>query len=157
MCVYPLPQHPRQPWRQAVRPPHSIPHHHSGTETNSTPTFSPTIINSLQSRSLTESDYELLLQLDNQGGVAGSTPQRVPERIINSFHVEPLDSHSSLLQQEACCQLCMNNYQRGDWIKKLPCKHKVCYRDSPRFLSVLMLERDYSIFDVGKRYSERSI
>ena len=49
----------------------------------------------------------------------------IPERIINSFHVEPVDSNNPLLQNRAHCEICSEGYQRGNWVRKLPCKHKV--------------------------------
>ena len=146
-------QHCNQPWREADRPlargeGTSIP-------PSDSPALPPALINSLQSRSLTENDYEILLQLDNsnvsnsasvsasgsavtpptgRGGVAsqsrggGSRGGRsVPERVINSFHVEPLDGNHPLVAGRDSCQICYSVYSRGDWIRKLPCKHKVCF------------------------------
>ena len=147
-------QHRSQPWRPVVRtypPPIQ-------TSSNSPrfPILPPSIVNTLQNRSLTENDYELLLQLEsntttvhsghtdsNSGGVRseeGQVPNgRLPERVINSFHVEPVDSGSHLLQNGgATCEMCTCVYRRGDWIRKLPCKHKVhaVYCDSSSFFSI---------------------
>ena len=112
------------------------------------------LASSLQSRSLTEEDYDLLLSLDtppqrsqppgggvtrgsqsHSGGVAErSQPhgEGVAERVIASMHVEPLDGHHPLVVGGACCQLCGRGYSRGDWIKKLPCKHKVSCKPCSR-------------------------
>ena len=49
----------------------------------------------------------------------------VPERVINTLHVEPLDGNHPLIVGGASCQLCRGQYRRGDWVRKLPCKHKV--------------------------------
>ena len=49
----------------------------------------------------------------------------VPERVINTLHVEPLDGNHPLIVGQASCQICGGDYRRGDWVKKLPCKHKV--------------------------------
>ncbi len=118
-----------------------------------------TLIISSQSRSLTENDYELLLQLDSpsvsrsspsrvgvanhtspprvgvtnhtsppRAGVANHTsPPRggVSERVINALHVEPLDGDHPLIVGGANCEICGQEYNRGEWIRKLPCQHKV--------------------------------
>lgn len=130
-------QHPSQPWRPAFRP------YHASIPPSDSPTLPPALIYTLQSRSLTERDYELLLQLDNpqsqdhthtiasgpatvdSSGVQERRGRVIPERIINSFHVEPVDSDSPLLQNGTQCGICSGGYQRGDWVRKLPCKHKV--------------------------------
>lgn len=137
-------QHCNQPWRDAERPREA-----TAIPPSDSPALPPALINSLQSRSLTENDYEILLQLDNSAVSAGSvvTPptgggggvasqsrsgsvyqqhrQSVPERVINSFHVEPLDGNHPLITGRDSCQICYCVYNRGDWIRKLPCKHKV--------------------------------
>eukprot|EP00731_Ephydatia_muelleri_P007698 Em0004g36a len=103
-------QHPDQPWRQArlAQPqvPASIP---------------PDLISNLHSRSITEEDYDLLLQLDTPPG--GGT-HLVPERALCSLPVKPLDSDSTLILNRAQCTLCNRVYTRGEWIKTLPCKHE---------------------------------
>lgn len=114
------------------------------------------LVSSLQSRSLTEQDYDLLLSLDtppqrsqphgdnrvaerarpyrearsqsHREGVAEmSQPhgEGVAVRVLAGLHVEPLDGRHPLVVGGACCRLCGHGYVRGDWIKKLPCKHKV--------------------------------
>lgn len=143
-------QHCNQPWREAERPREA-----TTIPPSDSPALPPALINSLQSRSLTENDYEILLQLDNsnvnsavsasretpptgRGGAAsqsrgqnrgGSVHQQhrqsVPERVINSFHVEPLDGNHPLITGRDSCQICYYVYNRGDWVRKLPCKHKV--------------------------------
>ena len=130
ICVCSSLQHPSQPWRPAFHP------NHASLPPSNSPTLPPALINTLQSRSLTEEDYELLLQLDqsqSQGAtdghsltaVQGREGHGMPERIINSFHVEPVDSNNPLLQNGAHCEICNEGYQRGNWVRKLPCKHKV--------------------------------
>ena len=140
-------QHCNQPWREAERPRES-----TSIPPSDSPALPPALINSLQSRSLTENDYEILLQLDNsntttsasmvapptgRGGVSSQSRQQsrgsvhqqhrqsVPERVINSFHVEPLDGNHPLITGRDSCQICYSIYNRGDWVRKLPCKHKV--------------------------------
>ena len=134
-------QHCNQPWREAERPTRAS---LSAIPPSDSPALPPALINSLQSRSLTENDYELLLQLDNSNSAStlpneeGSESARhrqigsrhqgrqsVPERVINSFHVEPLDGNHPLITGGDSCQVCYSTYSRGDWIRKLPCKHKV--------------------------------
>lgn len=119
-------QHPSQPWRSAIRTYPSPHNYDTGSGSDSAPLLPAGLIGSLQSRSLTESDYELLLQLDRPRNTS-QTAGGVPERILNSFHVEPIDSDSPLLLSRAHCQVCMNSYRRGEWIRKLPCKHQVCF------------------------------
>ena len=123
------PQHSKQPWRPVVRS--STP----SIPPSDSPALPPALITSLQSRSLTENDYEVLLQLDIPSNSSPGSPRNsqmsgrhligVPERVINSFHVEPLDGTHPLIVGQATCQICGGEYLRGDWIKKLPCKHKV--------------------------------
>ena len=128
-------QHCNQPWREAERPREYA----SAIPPSDSPALPPALINSLQSRSLSENDYELLLQLDNspshteevsertQQSLASSRQgmQSVPERVINSFHIEPLDGNHPLITGRDSCQICYSCYNRGDWVRKLPCKHKV--------------------------------
>ena len=135
-------QHCNQPWREAERSRESgmtIP-------PSDSPALPPALINSLQSRSLTENDYELLLQLDDSQSTSIAPPtgevpdsvathqshgsvhhlrHSVPEAVINSFHVEPLDGNHPLIAGRESCQVCYSTFCRGDWIRKLPCKHKV--------------------------------
>ena len=123
------PQHSKQPWRPVVRS--STP----SIPPSDSPALPPALITSLQSRSLTENDYEVLLQLDIPSNSTPGSPRNsqtsgrhligVPERVINSLHVEPLDGTHPLIVGQATCQICGGEYLRGDWIKKLPCKHKV--------------------------------
>ena len=124
-------QHCNQPWREAERPRDS-----SSVPPSDSPALPPALMNSLQSRSLTENDYELLLQLDNSNPTTRETSQphdssqhrqSVPDRVISSFHIEPLDGNHPLIVGGDSCQICYNAYCRGDWIRKLPCKHKVCF------------------------------
>ena len=73
-------------------------------------------------RELTENDYETLLQLD--------CPPRpktliIPTYVINSFRSEPLDHNHPLLKSRMSCLICNDHFHRGDWIRKMPCKHKV--------------------------------
>lgn len=118
-------QHCDQPWRAVPHPSTSAP--------PPGPTLSPTLVTSLQSRSLTESDYELLLNLGNpqptrtQGASQRSRPPRegMSESLVMSLHVEPLDGNHPLIVGGASCHICRQSYVRGEWIKKLPCKHKV--------------------------------
>lgn len=128
-------QHYDQPWRAVPHPSVSAP------PLSRTRALSPSLVDSLQSRSLTERDYELLLNLDNPHSTGASQrpqppregqprqllPPRegLPERLVMSLHVEPLSGSHALVVGGACCHLCRGGYVRGDWIKKLPCKHKV--------------------------------
>ena len=129
-------QHYNQPWRDAERPREST----SMIPPSDSPALPPALINTLQRRSLTENDYELLLQLDgfnsasvpqneeapqHSQGSGHNQSQSVPERVVNSFHVEPLDGNHPLIMGRDSCQICYNTYSRGDWVRKLPCKHKV--------------------------------
>ena len=45
------------------------------------------------------------------------------EKLICSFPVEALDYGHSLLTAHCC--ICQHSYQRGDWVRELPCTHKV--------------------------------
>ncbi len=112
-----------------------VPSTHANPNSPRPPTLPPSLVDSLQSRSLTERDYELLLQLDSQADSGETRPRARPDRsqrqglpdwAINAFHVEPVDSSSDLLQNGgAVCEICSLSYRRGDWVRKLPCKHKV--------------------------------
>lgn len=108
-------QHPSHSWRSATRP--------------SIPFLSQSLTDDLQNRELTENDYDLLLQLDNSHHSSlmigsPSSNSGVPPFVLNSFHTEPLDNDSPLLISGASCQICSNSFQRGDWVRRIPCKHK---------------------------------
>ena len=49
----------------------------------------------------------------------------VPNRVINSLHVEPVNSSHPLLLSSASCSICSQPYTRGCWLRRLPCTHKV--------------------------------
>ncbi len=51
---------------------------------------------------------------------------------MNGLHVEPLDGDHPLIVGMANCELCGQQYIRGDWVRKLPCQHKVS-----RYLCIL--------------------
>lgn len=121
-------QHPKQQWRPVNRL------SAQSAQPSSSTSLPSALVTSLQSRSLTENDYEVLLQLDGFSPQpdSNSTTARgrnsslaVSEGIVSSLRVEPLDSNHPLIVSRLCCQLCGGAYQRGDWVKKLPCKHKV--------------------------------
>ena len=114
--------------------------------------YSSAFVQALQSRSLTEADYEMLLNLDSQ-----TTPFTMPLSIPNdapnhtrhprpmrsrvkshpkcdrvghvspNLQVEPLDNSHPLLVGGACCGMCRKPYVRGDWVTTLQCKHEVRY------------------------------
>lgn len=107
-----------------------------------TSSFSPAFIQALQTRPLTEADYEILLRLDQQTTphatpthATGSPrsmsrvnqhPERAEVRRVNPLLcVEPLDSSHALLLGGASCGMCHKPYVRGDWVKTLLCKHEV--------------------------------
>jgi len=65
------------------------------------------------SRELTPEDYELLLTLD----------QGVAKKTLNTDSLQSMEKtvlDSSL--DELCC-ICMSNFEKGDSVKTLPCKH----------------------------------
>ncbi len=92
------------------------------------------MIDDLQQRELSETDYELLLRLDNNNSIMRGAPSLsntpnistvVPRHVLNSLHTEPLDNDHRLIKLKRRCSICSEIYQRGDWIRKLSCKHKV--------------------------------
>ena len=101
--------------------------------------FEESAITNIQSRELTEDDYDLLLKLDQpaqpavlpifSSPVVDASPvtsTTIPDHILHSFPTEPLDHSNPLLLSKTSCQLCHNSFRRGDWVKRLPCKHRVC-------------------------------
>ena len=48
----------------------------------------------------------------------------VPHHILMKLPVEPLDRDHTLLRSGQACNICMQLYARGDWVKKLPCGHQ---------------------------------
>ena len=54
--------------------------------------------------------------------------RRVLERldqVMSSLRAHPVAGDSALLSGGASCEMCGELYRRGDWIRRLPCKHKV--------------------------------
>lgn len=133
-------QHSSQPWRPVPHP-SSAPSHLYSAPSLPPSSLPPTLVTSLQSRSLTDADYDLLLALDQpQANNQRSRPPRegvapptegVADRVVASLRVEPLDSSHPLIVGGASCHICQRGYVRGDWVKKLPCKHKVSYCVDP--------------------------
>lgn len=80
------------------------------------------LVRNLEQRDITEEDYDLLLQLDRPNDQ--SIRNRVPHHILMKFPVEPLNTDHTLLQSRQMCNICMQMYVRGDWVKKLPCGHQ---------------------------------
>ncbi|XP_019857524.1 PREDICTED: E3 ubiquitin-protein ligase Zswim2-like [Amphimedon queenslandica] len=121
---------PGEVWRTATRGTTDI------TDDNPSPRALPqSLINDLQMRELSASDYDLLLSLDSnnaddvQAMTASSQlpqipPPSAPRHLPNQFRTEPLDHDHPLLISEASCQICCGQFQRGEWIRKLPCKHQ---------------------------------
>lgn len=123
-------QHPGDTWRTAAARNTT-----EASDATSIQTLSQSLVNDLQTRELSASDYDLLLSLDstntnNMQAVTTSsqlphTPAPPPRRIPKHFRIEPLDHGNPLLISGAFCEICCEQFQRGEWIRKLPCKHKV--------------------------------
>ncbi|XP_063421858.1 E3 ubiquitin-protein ligase ZSWIM2-like isoform X3 [Mytilus trossulus] len=78
------------------------------------------VADQLVNRDITEEDFELLMQLENNN--IGSD---IPEEVINSFPLEKVRDSSNLLQPGMQCRICLRGYEVGQFIRKLPrCKHK---------------------------------
>jgi E3 ubiquitin-protein ligase ZSWIM2 len=89
-------------------------------------------IDDIQTRELHENDYEALLRLDTNATISTATHQHdplitpsVPQYILYSFKSEPLNHNHPLILLGSACFICNETFIRGDWIRKLPCKHKV--------------------------------
>ena len=55
---------------------------------------------------------------------ASHSTRSVPQFVLQKLPVEPLDRGHPLLESTAeCCGVCLRQYTRGDWVKKLPCGH----------------------------------
>ncbi|XP_064614555.1 E3 ubiquitin-protein ligase ZSWIM2-like [Liolophura sinensis] len=79
------------------------------------------VMNDLLNREISENDYDLLLQLDSQGE-AGL--RSVPEEALELFPLERVRESSQCLAPGVQCRMCLRGYQVGQYLRKLPCKHK---------------------------------
>ena len=112
LCVCVCVQHMGQKWRGVARV------EGRRVPASDAPRLPPALVQSLQSRALTHSDCRLLQQLDGPVGP-------VPARVLNSFPLKLLESGHQLLASGAMCEVCRQPYRRGDWVRRLPCRHKV--------------------------------
>ena len=89
----------------------------------------PTLeVNSIQHHEIT--DHNLLLQLDHPCPpsslmVDQRTPTRAPQSLLSALPTEPLYHSHTLIITGAKCFVCSQKFKRGEWIRKLPCGHKV--------------------------------
>jgi len=51
----------------------------------------------------------------------------VPESVIKKFPLERVRVGSRYLAPGEQCCVCLRSYQIGDYIRKLPCRHKVSF------------------------------
>ncbi|XP_033762710.1 uncharacterized protein LOC117344164 isoform X2 [Pecten maximus] len=80
------------------------------------------VAQSLANREISENDYDLLMQLDNNTSTQQSD---IPESVINSFPLEKVRENGALLAPGIQCRVCLRGYQVGQFVRKLPrCKHK---------------------------------
>ncbi|XP_025095547.1 E3 ubiquitin-protein ligase Zswim2-like isoform X2 [Pomacea canaliculata] len=79
------------------------------------------IVNTLMNRELSPSDYETLLQLDNQSSEPLSN---LSEENIQLLPLERVRHGGALLAPGAQCRICLRGYQEGQYVRKLPCQHK---------------------------------
>lgn len=80
------------------------------------------VANDLLNREFTESDYELLTQLDSN---ANQQPSDIPESVINKFPLEKVRDRGPLLAPGMQCRICLRGYEVNQFVRKLPrCKHK---------------------------------
>ncbi|XP_074659331.1 E3 ubiquitin-protein ligase Zswim2-like [Tubulanus polymorphus] len=86
------------------------------------PALPEAVAQDLMNRDLTNNDYDLLLQLDcsDTGGPVSS----LPEHIIQRFPMERVREASTLLLPGKQCCICLRGYQLGEFVRKLPCRHK---------------------------------
>ncbi|KXS10460.1 hypothetical protein M427DRAFT_61990 [Gonapodya prolifera JEL478] len=129
------------------RVPHNGPRH-SQVEP-AAPKLTADAINALQSRDLTPSDYELLLQLDTAQDPDSSLPTRdipdtisritsrksprgrprqdqyrtpmIPLHIVGTFYSRTLKHRDHLVTNLSSCGLCSGNLAVGDTVRVLPC------------------------------------
>ena len=66
---------------------------------------------------------EIILTLINRPSIVRAAVNNATDKLISSFPVEALDYGNSLLSAQ--CQICQHSFHRGDWVRKLPCTHKV--------------------------------
>ena len=74
-------------------------------------------------RDLTEHDYELLLQLEQNR--ADQNLSQIPEKVIKSWPLERIRENSQLLSPGIQCRVCLRAFKLNEQVRKLPnCKHR---------------------------------
>ncbi|BFY98253.1 hypothetical protein BsWGS_01293 [Bradybaena similaris] len=79
------------------------------------------IANDLMNRDISENDYDLLLQLDrnSQGELSN-----LSEENLRAIPIERVKEGGALLALGCQCRVCLRGFTVGQFVRKLPCKHK---------------------------------
>jgi E3 ubiquitin-protein ligase ZSWIM2 len=48
----------------------------------------------------------------------------IPENVVKAMPTERVHERSRLLQPGEQCRLCLRSYQKGERVRRLPCRHK---------------------------------
>ncbi|KAK3603628.1 hypothetical protein CHS0354_017347 [Potamilus streckersoni] len=80
------------------------------------------LVNDLLNREISETDYDLLMQLDSN---TENQRSDIPEEVIQGFPLEKVRESGPLLAPGMQCRICLRGYEVGEFVRKLPrCKHK---------------------------------
>lgn len=77
------------------------------------------VMSDLENRDISESDYELLLQLDRQV----TDQDGIPANVIHSLPTQVLQDGHRLLGDSSNCGVCLQGFQVHQRIRTLPCHH----------------------------------
>lgn len=77
------------------------------------------VINDLQSRDISDGDYELLLQLDKEV----TDREGLPPNIIYNLPTQMLQDGHRLLCDGSTCGVCLQGFQQRQCVRTLPCQH----------------------------------
>ncbi|CAL1533867.1 unnamed protein product [Lymnaea stagnalis] len=82
----------------------------------------PALVNDLMNREISENDYDILLQLERNS--EDREMSNLTEESLQTIPIERVRDGGPLLAPGSQCRVCLRGFTVGQFVRKLPCKHK---------------------------------